>query len=143
VFEVKEFAETIPGVFMPVAAFSQTLTDGREDSRLDIALSNVRINQPVPPDRFDLKVPAGTLVLDRIRHKQYKAGADGRPSGPEQDLVQPVALPVAKADDHSNARSQTASESGSVFRQLVLLISLALIVGGLIWIIRARKAAEG
>jgi hypothetical protein len=142
VFEVKEFSEPVPGVFMPVAAITQTITDGREDSRLETKLSNVRINQPVPPDRFDLKMPAGTLVLDRIRHKQYKVGADGRPSGPEQDLVQAVALPVAKVDERESARSQTAGESGSLLRQLVLPISLILLIGGAIWIIRARKAAE-
>jgi hypothetical protein len=141
VFEVEEFSEPIPGVFMPVAATAQTITNGQEVSRLEIKLSNIRINQPVPPDRFDLKIPAGTLVLDRIRHKQYKAGADGRPSGPEQDLIQPVALPVAKVDQHAEARSQTAGESRSLLRQLLLPVALILLVGGAIWLIRARKAA--
>jgi len=142
VFEVKAFFEPIPGVFMPVAATAQTVTDGREDSRLDISLSNVRVNQSVPSERFDLKIPAGTLVLDRIRQKQYKVGADGRPSGPEQDIVKAAALPVAKVDQVSNARSQTAAESGSLFRQLLLPVSLILLVVGSIWIIRAKKAAE-
>jgi hypothetical protein len=140
VFEVREFAEPIPGVFMPVAAIAQTSTDGREQSRLEIKLSNVRINQPVSADRFDIKIPAGTLVQDRIRHKQYKVGPDGRPSGPEQDLIQPVALPVAKVEEHSEARAQTASESGSLLRQFVLPVSLLLVIGGAIWLIRARKA---
>jgi len=141
IFEVGEFSEPIPGVFMPVAATAQTITDGREDNRLEIKLANVRINQPVPPDRFDLKIAAGTLVLDRIRHKQYKAGADGRP-GPEQDLIQPVALPVAKVDERSEARSQTSGESGSLLQKLLPPVSIALLIGGSIWLIRARKSAQ-
>lgn len=140
VFEVEEFSEPIPGIFMPVAATAQTITDGQEQSRLEIKLSNIRINQPVAPDRFDLKIPAGTLVQDRIRHKQYKVAADGRP-GPEQDLIQPVALPVAKADEHAETRSQTAAESGSLLKQLLLPVALLLLIGGSIWIIRSRKAA--
>jgi hypothetical protein len=142
VFEVQDFSEPFPGVFMPVAASARTITDGREDSRLEIKLSNIRINQPVPPERFDLKMPAGTLVLDRIRHKQYKVGADGSQSGPEQDLVQPVALPVAKVDEHSEARSQTGGESGSLSGRLLLPLSLILLIGGSIWLIRARKLAR-
>jgi hypothetical protein len=141
VFEVGEFSEPLAGVFIPVAATAQTITDGREVSRLEIKLSNIRINQPVPPERLDLKIPAGTLVLDRIRHKQYKAGADGRPSGPEQDLIQPVALPVAKADEPSEARSQTPADSGSLLRQLMLPVALILLVGGAVWLIRARRIA--
>jgi hypothetical protein len=128
---ILKFAEVLPGIFFPEVSKSKTLDGTFLQSAV---FSDIKINQPVPPELFDFRFPAGIQVFDAIEGKSYKIGADGNPSGPFKELLPPA------AQDKVEAMSATAEEPKSWTRWILPSGVALLILGVLLWAVRKRAA---
>lgn len=73
-FDVLDFVEAKPGVFMPRET-TVTLEYGPA-RRSRFTLSNLKVNEPIPEETFELTSPAGTPIFDSI------ADLEGNTAGP-------------------------------------------------------------
>jgi hypothetical protein len=85
---VTEFAEPRPGVFFPVRCTREDLRDGKLRAVRVTSLTDVRVNEPIPPDSLSLPaIPSGTILYDTIDGTKGKVGADWRPIGPRRKAI--------------------------------------------------------
>jgi hypothetical protein len=137
--EISQFKEFSPGLFFPTKALT---TYYRRDSGVadylvqsDFTIENVQINVPVDPAEFELKVPAGTRVVDKTKDVGYVMGQGGKP-----DSAHPV-LPIV----HSSSQVGTVTAARP---RLSKSLRASLIVGGGVFVamllffryVRARRA---
>ncbi len=88
--EVLEFAEAVPGVFVPTKARerstfngSATLPFGVTSPDTLVTLSNVEVNAPVAPEELALSpILAGTVVHDSTARADVRVDAEWTPIGP-------------------------------------------------------------
>ena len=52
-------------------------TTGKEELTTRIEVLDMRINEEMPAELFDPKLPPGIVILDQRDHKQYRIAADG------------------------------------------------------------------
>ncbi len=129
---ILKFAEVLPGIFFPEVSESKTLDGTFLQSAV---FSDIKINQPVPPELFDFRFPSGIEVFDAIEGKSYKIGADGNPSGPFKELEPPV------SQEQVEALSATVEEPKSWTRWILPSGVALLILGVLLWAVQKRSAA--
>jgi len=89
---VTRFAEPVTGIFFPEEVQFTSAVNGKQDQSSTTVFSDIRINEPLPADVFDLPFPAGTEVDDSILGKRYKVDATGNPIG-ETIVPRRVAAP--------------------------------------------------
>ena len=94
---VKQFTEIAPGMFFPADAELSSSRDGKPVRTISTTFSDIRINEPLPPDIFDFRFPADLRVYDRISGTSYITGADGNSRVDEKASRARVAPPVASA----------------------------------------------
>ena len=105
-WEVVEWAEPAPGVFIPVVVEGRHHKHGRPDGSARVLLSDLRVNQPV--SAADLRMPgvAGQECRDSDRKVVWTVDADLERVGPERPLeedkpsprVRPVPRPLAPVE---------------------------------------------
>jgi hypothetical protein len=97
---VTRFTEAAPALYFPAQVEMSSSLNGNVTNTESVAFSDIRINEPLPPDVFHFRFPEGTKVSDRVSGKSYVTGADGNPAGPLQDMPAVVAPPVPPPPGH-------------------------------------------
>ncbi len=134
--EVVSFREVKPGLFVPERLAHSLSFDGKWFEKGEAALSNIRVNGPLPEGYFALKFPPGTMVSDHERGIGYRVGPGGQPTG---------VAPVAPAPPLAQVGTQTpltADERRWHWYHIALIACAALLalgVAGMVW--RRRRAA--
>lgn len=140
--EIVEFLEAAPGVFLPMKC--QRLgfrSDGKQFNGDLTTLSDVRVNQPISQDVFQLPAfPAGTVCQDSVQGTKYPVDGSWRPIGPSEPLVKYSAPP--KADDDGEYRSQSTEEPKPFSRWIIPASSAVLAAAGALWLYRRWRSAR-
>ena len=95
-YDVKKFVEPNPGTFFPEELEHRSFTNGKFVSMHRTVFSDIHINQPLVPERFDFQFPEGMTITDKILRKTYKVDARGNPVGKMSDLT----LVLGPAEHH-------------------------------------------
>ena len=139
--KVVRFKEVVPSIFFPEQVeFRNSGGDG-PDSTIVVSFSNIRINQPLPPDVFDFPtIPAGARVVDDIKAESYIADAHGNPkSGTVETLVRLPPIPAGSAQP-----TESVDEPKSLTRWILPGSLAVLALAGGLWLFRKwRPAAAG
>lgn len=82
VSRVLEFAEPVPSVFVPTVCEGENATKNRKQLAWRIQLTEVKVNQPLPDQLFQLPaIPSGTVVFDRTNETEYPVDANWQRTG--------------------------------------------------------------
>lgn len=133
VAEVLEFSEVLPGVFFPIRVQGQSTDRGKKWSAFTARLTNIRINEPLPDDIFQVRYPPGIFLSDGIRGEVYQVDADGNAISESRPMgkVPPPPLGVAQGSG-----TETKNEATS-WTRWILPVSLGLLaIAGMIAAIR-------
>lgn len=95
--DVTRFEEPVRGIYFPACVQHRYFWNGELKERKDIDLSELRINSAQSPEVFAFRFPAGTLVQDLIEGKEYRVGADGKPTGVIRELPDRSPPPTSAA----------------------------------------------
>jgi hypothetical protein len=104
--ELSDFLESPPGVFLPTKCRKQTSLHGKQVSGSVTTLSDVRINEPIPPGVFQLpSIPRGTIMSDWVQGTKYPVDENWRSIGRAEPIAK-VPLIDPAALDESGDRSR-------------------------------------
>lgn len=111
--DILEFAEPLPGLFIPVKCHSNSFRGKEIRSIEEVTLSDVQVNKPIPKSVFQLPaIPSGTELRDTIQGTRYPIDENWRPIGPSRPYVI-VGFPAKSDSTESNYGSQSSSEARS------------------------------
>ncbi|MGI8979358.1 MAG: LolA family protein [Pirellulaceae bacterium] len=148
--QVLRFTEAAPGIYFPAQTERKSYTDGKLTQHDIVTFSDVRINQPLPPNIFELPIPPGVTVIDEIQDREYQVDAGGKAIGPGRSLpkVMPLAAGSGKLPGNSKgtfgvAQVETTAEPKPVTRWIIYAFLFVLVVTGSIWYVgRLREGAK-
>jgi outer membrane lipoprotein-sorting protein len=132
--DVERFIEPAPGVFFPAAVTRMDFADGNLDTRYVSELKEVKVNQPLPRDTFDLKFAPNTRVNDLIRGKRYTVGPDGVSETRAADIL--PATPPATTERLTETKEEPKSFTVWLLPSTLLVVA----VGCAIELARRRQA---
>jgi hypothetical protein len=133
--KILEFAEPVPGVFVPTKCRAEWYRGGELISHEEITLSDVKVNEPVSASDLALPaIPAGTILNDRIRGTSYPINENWEAIGPSKPL-QLLTVPGKSESAPSDYHSQSTSEAKPLSRLLVPVSLFVLVAAcaGLIY----------
>jgi hypothetical protein len=134
--EVLNFYEEA-GVFFPQRIRFQTYEGDKLRSMREVVLADIRINHPLAPETFRLKLPAGGEFHDLIQGKVFTVDANGQVNGAGRDL--PIPPPPAGA---SSGR-ETSSEPVSWTAWLLPISVVVLLLAGCMWLAGRYRRRSG
>ncbi|MCE9528277.1 MAG: hypothetical protein K8R36_19720 [Planctomycetales bacterium] len=148
--QVLKFMEPAPGIFFPAEAETKFFSGEKLTHHEVVTYSEVRINQPLPADIFELPIPANATVLDQIQEREYKTDANGKETGPSRPLANgmPVApgqasVPGGKPAPAVIAQKETKTEPEPMTRWILYgLVAVLAIAGGVWYVRRLRGGAD-
>lgn len=125
------------GCFFPehIVGWTETI-DNTATNKKDTVLTDIRINEPITPNTFQLQYPSGTTVADRVKGTRYRVDSSGNPISKEVPLEKygpPPILP-RRADGPS---TETSEEPRSV--NWLLYGSVGLLALGILLVVRHRR----
>ncbi len=132
--QVLRFLEAAPGVYFPVEAETKFYNDGKLAQHDVVTFSEIRVNQPLAPNLFELPIPPNSTVSDSIQDREYQVDAQGKAFGPERSLIKFAPLPAG------SAQTETMTEPESVTRWIVYALLGVLAIAGGIWYVRRLRA---
>lgn len=148
VYEVTDFKEVSPGVFVPIRSRIRGHKGGKltgeVESEETTTLSNVHVNEEIPKSVFTLPaVPPGTKCKDLIDGTEYVIDGNWTRSGVAIPFAPVTLPPTSSAQPAIEYQAQSESESGSWTRwvlpgSLFVLLSAA----GLWWYRRTAAARD-
>ncbi len=142
VLEILRFVEPLPEHFFPEQCRSRTYEGDELVSDMLVTLSDVRINDPIPPSVFRLPgVPSGTMLSDKVQGKQYRINEKWQRIGPESSATIGILPPTPDAED-VEYRTQTAEEPRSLTRWLIPASLAVLGVAGCGLLYRRYRAGS-
>src|SRR5262245_36015981 len=136
--KVEQMKEPAPGLFFPSRISAESREDGAVTSSRTTELTQIAINQPLPPGIFDLRFEAGTVVDDQIAGKRYTSDGRGSAKGKPEDLKSPPP-PVADELPRGPTRGKPVSWTQWLLPSSLILLTTALF---LIALRRLRERRE-
>jgi hypothetical protein len=134
--EILDFLESPPGVFLPTKCRRRTYGHGKQVTGSITTLSDVRINEPIPPSIFQLpSIPRGTILWDWVQGRKYPVDQNWRLIGRAEPLGKFLNIDASAAED-SGERSPSTEEPRSVNRWLVLASLIILATAGVLGLYR-------
>lgn len=131
--QVLHFTEAAPGIYFPMQAETQFFSGDKLTKHEVVAYSDIRVNQPLPPNIFELSIPPNAKVIDAIQDREYQVDAQGKAVGPERSLVKFAPLPAG------SAQTETTVEPQSIAQWIVYGFLILLAVSGGIWYLRRLR----
>lgn len=149
--QVLKFMEPVPGIFFPAEAETKFFAGDKLTQHEVVTFSDVRINQPLPADIFELPIPANATVMDQIQDRQYKTDANGKETGPSEPLPKGMpampAMPAKGSDSEIKPtpavilQTPTKTEPQSKTRWILYGLLSVLAVCGAIWYVRRLRSS--
>jgi hypothetical protein len=132
VLEVTRFKELEPGLFFPERVEARYFYNGDNPlSNNVVVFADVRVNRPLPPETFQLRLPAGTTVTDNLQGKVYDVNEDGKPVGPVRSLFTATSSGITP-------RAPTLEEPASTTSWILPASLGVLLVAVILWVRRRR-----
>lgn len=134
---VTRFVEAAQGVYFPAEVEFKYFRGEKQMYVQRISFAELRVNQPLPKTAFTLQFPAGTVILDEVKGKRYRTGADGLPAGAMQELVRGKVLPKGE-----ESRTETKHEPTSWISWVLPASIVALALAACIKLVSRHRAAS-
>ena len=113
-----------------------------------VTFSEIRVNEPLPPNIFDLPIPPNATVVDHIQDRHYKVDANGKAVGEERPVDKFMPLPAGSGQRPVSPQGSpvvalfaTTTEPQPVTRWIVYGFLVLLAVAGSFWYFRRLRAA--
>ncbi len=139
--EILKFSEASPGVYFPVKSQTQAFYGKKLLATTHTALSDLHINEPLAEGIFQLEIPAGTMMADRIQGKLYKTDSHGLPVGEVKELPMNAPPPLDVAAN-TLFSSQTTEEPRSIYKWIVVASMFVLVLATVLWLLHRRRKAS-
>ncbi|MEX2175706.1 MAG: hypothetical protein WD872_15180 [Pirellulaceae bacterium] len=133
---VLSFREVAPTVYFPEHVESHSYKAGQLVGHEIVRFSDVRVNEPLPPDIFKIAIPPGVHVLDSIADLEYRTNANGQQIGPGRALAK---FPPLQAG--AGPLAATSQEPQPATRWIVPVSLAILTVGGGLWFVRKWRSS--
>lgn len=92
--EITEFQVVAPGVSFPSKSVNvSTFSGDQHRACVTMSLSNLKVNQEIPPERFQFSFPEGLRIADNITRTTYQINAKGERISEAKPFSQVVAPP--------------------------------------------------
>jgi hypothetical protein len=120
----------VGGVSLPEACVGQMFAEGKALGPVHATFSDVRVNEPIPVNVFQLPIPSGTIVFDDFEKTYYPVNSRWERTGPSTPRSHnKIAPPLSDGQDTTFTR-QTDSEpppgvNWLMWSSLALLASVA------------------
>jgi len=127
---VLSFREVNRAIHFPEHAETKFYEGGKLVNHVDFRFEEIRINEPLTKETFELAIPANAEVFDSIQNRHYKLDGDGNVVG-EVDTVSGPPMPPGEAPVAMTASTAEPSPAtwwilpGSI---AVLLVGLGLLI---------------
>ena len=129
--KVLSMRKVAPNIYFPEHVESQSHEEDKLVSHEIAKITDIRVNQPLPPDIFELPIPPGAHVLDYIEDKEYKLDAQGKQVGPTRV---PAKGPPPQA---TQKRATATTDEPKPLSRWIAPASLAILgVAGVLWFVR-------
>jgi hypothetical protein len=124
-FKVERFSPPYKdtGISFPAVVVMRFFLEGDDVFENRITFASIKINEPIPPDVFRIKIPAGYRVIDRAGGRHYTMGPDG-------EVLKPAPLLPIPRPPPPSAPS----------RAWLIYLLLGLLLIGLGWTIYQRRS---
>lgn len=147
--QVLKFVEAAPGIHFPAEAETKFIAGKKVTHHEVVSFTDIRINQLLPADIFELPIPPNTTVLDAIADRQYKLDASGKVFGPSHPLEKRMPgvsgksgqAPGIAASPPVVALTATTKEPEPITRWVLYGLLLVLAIAGSIWYVRRLRAS--
>ncbi len=129
VSDVLEFAEPLPGLFVPTKCHTEHFRVSERYQVKDVTLSDIEVNKPIPKSVFQLPaIRAGTELFDSIQGTRYPIDENWRPIGPARPYRR-MGFPSKSDSSGTEYHSQSTSEARSYSWWLIIgsLMFLAVV----------------
>jgi hypothetical protein len=138
--QIVEFLEPQPGVFFPTKRAGTGFRGGEQTSQSFMTLSDVRINEPIAKDIFDLPhIPSGTLCNDFIRKQRYPIDANWQQiPGSKAKSFDRYAIP-GTTPGQGGVTAQTTAEPRSWTFWIVPASLAVLATAAAVWLFRRYR----
>jgi hypothetical protein len=132
-YEIVEYAEHRPGIFFPVKCAGRSYKGSKQVGACSFVLSQLRINEPIAKEVFQLPtLPWGTQLTDNLKKQTYPV------DGNWQQLAGSRVEPYEKTALPSPASGQVGSQSTASATSWTLWIAPAsiavLLTAGAAWL---------
>jgi hypothetical protein len=134
--EVVHFKECAPGVFFPERTAGRSGPEGKFDFNHTTKFSDIRINQPLPKDIFQIRYPNGVYLSDHIRGVGYHVNTEGRRISPETPLEGRSVPPPPVGVAANSAGTETQTEPRSATRWILPASLSILLFTGVVALVR-------
>jgi hypothetical protein len=154
--QVLKFVEAAPGIHFPAEAETKFLTGKKMTEHQVVTFTDIRINQPLPADIFELPIPPNATVLDAVADREYKVDANGKETGTSRPLAKGMpgmpgkpgipgksGQPTASAPSPAPVSQRATTKEPEPMTRWVLygLWAVLAIAGGIWYVRRLRTAA--
>lgn len=92
----------------------------------ETTVTEIAVNQPLPPGATSLTLPAGTVINDGLRDTEYKGNPDWSPAGPETPWRK---LVIPAPPDPGTYAGPTQEEPVGWSRWLVYAAAALVVIG--------------
>ena len=123
--EVSQFVEPTRGLFFPERIVGRNNMNAQNTT----VLSEIRINEPLPPDIFRLRFPHNVLMTDSVRNTRYRIDSAGRRISAETPMSVGLLPPPPVGDDPETPRGETTEEPKSRTRWILPISLIILFIG--------------
>jgi len=135
--QVLRFKEVSPTVYFPEQSETRFFKNGQLILHEVVRLSDIRINQPLPVNAFELAIPPGAKVVDTIQDKEYVVGTDGKAAGTSRPLQK--FPPMAPGE---RPLAETSEESRPLTRWIVPASLIVVGIAGGLWLVGRWRLRE-
>jgi hypothetical protein len=139
--QVLRFVEVTPGIYFPAETETKFYNDGTLAQHDVVTISDIRVNQPLAPNIFEMPIPPNATVIDRIRDREYKVDSQGKPTGSERSLPKGSPLPVSSELPSTIAQVETTAEARPFIRWILYGLLLVLASASIVWYIRRLRGS--
>jgi hypothetical protein len=141
-WEIEEFQEAKPGVFVPIRCRLKVNQQGKLEQELVTTLTNVKVNEPIAKDMFILPpIPSGTELHDSIDGTRFPIDSSWKRIGRKVD--NPVITIQSRSGGPAAPFSaQSETEPKSLSRWLLPASIAILVTAAGVWFYRKRQAAR-
>jgi hypothetical protein len=134
--EVLQFKEAAPTVYIPEIAETRFFQEETLVHHDVFRFTDIRVNQPLPPEIFEISVPPGARVIDSIQDQEYTLDARGNKIGDGRALAKFAPLPAGNVQGEA-----TAEEPKSMVRWLIPASLTVIGAAGALWLFRQWRSS--
>ena len=134
---VEQFGEPKAGIFIPTTVVFHSKVGKVAFPKVTLTLTDLRVNESLPPATFRSEFPPGVRVTDSVRGTTYTVAADGGQKNP--GVIAPApSLPPGQPQP--TATPPDADEPAwPWWKRIVLASAMVVLVAGVVTWVRRRK----